>query len=122
MIIIDGVTYNVPVLGMKRKAEFLDKSAKRTEDGKLHRELIGVFFNYEIRFGRTSDLDEYAALYVKLTEVVEFHSVTMPTHGSPVTFQAYFAGIGDEVIFTDATQEETFWKDLTVNFIAKDPA
>ena len=52
-IVIDGTTYDIPILSIKRKAEFLDKYAERTEDGILHRELIGVYFNYELQFGRT---------------------------------------------------------------------
>lgn len=68
MITIDGVSFDVPVIGIVRRAEFLDKYAERTEDGVLHRELIGVYFNYQIQFGSTTDTTEYAALWTKLTE------------------------------------------------------
>ena len=61
-IVIDSTTYNIPVLSIKRKAEVLDKYAERTEDGVLHREIIGVYFNYELAFGRTNNTTEYAAL------------------------------------------------------------
>ncbi len=33
MIKIDGMTFRVPVLEITRKADFLDKFAKRTDDG-----------------------------------------------------------------------------------------
>ena len=39
---IDGISYDVPLVSIKRTAEFLDKYAERTEDGDLKRELIGV--------------------------------------------------------------------------------
>lgn len=123
MIIIDGTTYNIPILSIKRKAEFLDKYAERTEDGVLHRELIGVYFNYELQFGRTGSLTDYANLWVKLSEVVEFHEVTVPDFGgsaTPYTFSAYFSNVSDELVKESATQ--TFWKNLTVNFIAQSPA
>ena len=55
MIIIDAVTYDIPVTSIKRTADFLDKYAERTEDGKLQRELIGVYFNYQLAFGRTTN-------------------------------------------------------------------
>lgn len=121
MIIIDSTTYDIPVLSIKRKAEFLDKYAERTEDGILHRELIGVYFNYELQFGRTSDTVAYAALWTKLTEATEFHTVTVPDlDAAPVTFTAYFANVSDEI--RRQTDAKTFWQGLTVNFIAKEPA
>jgi len=120
-IVIDSTTYNIPILSIKRTAEFLDKYAERTEDGTLQRELIGVYYNYSLRFGRTNDTTEYAALWDKLTEPVEFHEVVVPDgDGTPLTFTAYFAGVGDEL--RKDTDAKTFWKDLTVNFIAQEPA
>ncbi len=121
MIIIGGHTYNIPVVSLTRTADFLDKYAERTEDGVLHRELIGVYFNYKLQLGATTDTAEYAALWDKLTEAVEFHSVTVPDEdGVSYTFTAYFASVGDELRkIKDAV---TFWKTLTVNFIAQSPA
>lgn len=122
-IVIDGETFAVPILSIKRKAEFLDKYAERTEDGILHRELIGVYFNYELQFGRTGALSEYAALWAKLTEVEEFHTVVVPDFdgtGGQYTFDAYFSNISDELV--KESSDKTFWKNLTVNFIAQSPA
>lgn len=120
-ITIDSIVYNIPVLSIRRAAEFLDKYAERTEDGVLHRELIGVYYNYLLQFGRTSDTTEYAALWDKLTEPVEFHEVIVPDgDGAPLTFTAYFAGVSDELRKT--TDAKTFWKNLTVNFISQEPA
>lgn len=120
MITIDGTDYDIPISGIKRNAEFLDKYAERTEDGILHRELIGVYFNYSLQFGRTNNTTEYAALWDKLTEATEFHEVVVPDgDGAPVTFTAYFAGVSDEL--RKDTDAKTFWKNLTVNFIAQEP-
>jgi hypothetical protein len=121
MITIDGEEFDIPILSIRRRGEFLDKYAERTEDGVLHRELIGVYFNYELSFGRTHNTTEYAALWDKLTEPVEFHDVEVPDlDGAPFTFTAYFAGVADE-LRKDSTAK-TFWKNLTVNFIAQEPA
>lgn len=120
MIVIDGITYDVPVLGITRSADFLDKYAERTEDGKLHRELIGVYFNYTISFGKTTNVAEYAALWLKLTEPVEFHEVTVPDEGGDLTFSAYFAGVADEL--RKQTAAANFWQNLTVKFISEEPA
>jgi phosphoserine aminotransferase len=116
MIIIDGTTFDVPVMTISRRADFLDKYAERTEDGVLHRELIGVYFNYQIQFGSTTDVEEYAALWDNLTEPEEFHSVEVPGAGA---FQAYFSNVGD--VLRKDKNASTFWKSLTVNFIAQSP-
>lgn len=119
-IIIDSITYDIPVLSMTRTADFLDKYAERTEDGVLHRELIGVYFNYKIQFGTTSNTTEYAALWNKLTEATEFHTVTVPDESGDHTFTAYFSNVGDEI--RKIKGAVNFWKSLTVNFIAQEPA
>lgn len=119
MITIDGNDYNVDVLSLKRKAEFLDKYANRTEDGDLKRELIGVYYNYQLAFGPGTDQAEYNRLWDKLTEPEEFHAVTVPTNTGSYSFTAYFASIADELV---TYGNEKIFKGLTVHFIAKTPA
>src|SRR5574340_410654 len=109
MIIIDGITFNIPIVSIHRKADFLDKYAERTEDGILHRELIGVYFNYELKFGSTAPNTEYAALWQKLTEPEEFHTVTLPDEDGDFTFTAYFAGVSDD-LRKDYGAEKKYWK------------
>lgn len=116
---IDGKTYNVPVIGIKRTADFLDKFAERTVDGKLHRELIGVYFNYQLKFGQ-APMSEYSALWSKLTEPTEFHTVVVPDEDGDLTYTAYFSSISDELVKVKGAKR--FWKGLTVHFIAQEPA
>lgn len=118
-VVIDGETFNVPVLSIERDANFLDKFAERTNDGKLHRELIGVFISYKLKFGKAS-MTDYAALWEKLTEPVEFHTVIVPDEDGNFVFSAYFSNIKDRLY--KLKEEQRFWRDLTVNFIAKEPA
>lgn len=120
MINIDGIDYDIPVLSISRSADFLDKYAERTEDGILHRELIGVYFNYRLQFGQTTNVSEYAALWTKLTEATEFHTVTVPDENGDYTFTAYFSNVKDDLRKTAGASN--FWKSLTVNFTAQSPA
>jgi hypothetical protein len=120
MIIIDGIRFNVPVLKVTRKADFLDKYAKRTESGELQRELIGVYFNYQLKLGTDGNRAEYARLWQKLTEPQEFHSITVPDENGDYTFQAYASNVGDELI--RAYKGHYYFDNLTVNFTAKSPA
>lgn len=121
MIIIDGETFDVPVVDMKRRADFLDKYAERTEDGVLQRELIGVYFNYQVSFGAYGDPNEYDRLWAKLTEAEEFHDVTVPGEGGQYTFRAYFSSIQDQ-LRKSKEGGNNFWKGLQVNFTAQSPA
>ncbi len=120
MIVIDGTTYNIPVVAIRRRADFLDKYAERTSDGVLHRELIGVYKNYELEFGSTTDMSEYQGLWEKLSENQEFHTVTVPDiGGTSYTFTAYFSNVGDEL--RKLKNGSGYWHNLTVNFISKSP-
>ncbi len=120
MVKIDGKTYDVPILGITRKAEFLDKHATRSAKGDLKRELIGVFFNYEIKFGKTTNIAEYDRLWDDLTRPEEFRTVTVPFGQSGIEFKAYFSNVSDSV--RAITGGKAYYEGLSVNFIAKSPA
>lgn len=120
MIVIDSQTYNVDVVSLKRKAEILDKYAKRNPAGVLLHGVIGVYYNYELQFGPGIDPDEYQRLWDKLTEPTEFHTVTVPDIRGTYTFKAYFSNIGDEMVRVN--DNTSLFKGLTVNFIAQSPA
>lgn len=117
---IDGISYDVPLVSIKRTADFLDKYAERTEDGDLKRELIGVYFNYQMSFGIIEDDDLYEKLWDKLTEPVEFHDFSLPTLKGVYSFRGYVSGVSDEIekIFSDTSR----MKGLQCKFTAKAPA
>lgn len=120
MIEIDGMAYNVSVTRLTRTGEFLDSSASRVTSGTLKRKLIGVYYNYEISVGTGVDADEYAAFYDKITEPVEFHTVTFPYNNDTLTFVAYVTSTSDELI-RRTKSGKNYWGGLSVKFIAKDP-
>ncbi|MBE5867992.1 MAG: hypothetical protein E7293_03415 [Lachnospiraceae bacterium] len=119
-ISIDGQFFDVPLLSVKRKADFLDKYAERTEDGDMKRELIGVYFNYQMAFGTINDDDTYAALWDKLTEPVEFHDFVIPTTNGQYTFRGYISSVSDEIY--RITGKTAKYKGLRCKYISKKPA
>lgn len=120
MLQIDGETFDVGVVELKRKAEFLDKYAQRTESGDLERELIGVYYNYQLKLEPSARAAEYDRLWEKLTEPRPYHEVVVPYgQGGAYRFTAYFSNVGDALLMGAA---QRVWKDLTVHFIAKAPA
>jgi hypothetical protein len=97
----------------------LDKSAERTADGKLHRQILGVYYNYKIEFAYGADPSVYNALYTKLTEKKEFHTVVIP---GGYTYSAYIASVEDEMARVDDNTGVVYYRGLSASFIAEDPA
>lgn len=118
LIVIDGKEYDVAITSLKRRADILDKTANRTEDGVLHREVIGTYYNYTLEIGIVNDTDLYEELFWVLSAPQASHMVAMPNDG--VTFEGYFSSIEDEVsrLLPDG---ETLYKGLTCRFTATRP-
>lgn len=119
-IIIDGKRYDVPVSDVVRNADVLDKYANRTENGDLKRKGIGVYYNYEISFGFTTDTVAYDSLYSKLTEAKEFHNVTVPASGGDFSFKAYITKVSDKMLAQ--YKGKNYFGELKASFTAKAPA
>ena len=117
-LIIDGVEYDVPILELKRKADILDKTADRTEDGSLHREVIGTYHNYTMKIGRIRDKTLYNTLFNVLSEPVASHRVEMPD--DHVTCDMYFSSVQDEVVHV-YDSDSAIYKNLTCNLTAMIP-
>lgn len=122
-ITIDNTTYNVNVVSIDETCDFLDKFAERTEDGVLHRELIGTYHNQRLVFGNpqtTAEIAEYYTLWEKLTEATEFHTVTVPDEsGVDFTFTAYFSNVTRSLRKWNSSTAK--WREMSVNFIAQAP-
>ena len=118
MIIIDGMTYDIPIVSMQAQADMLDKYAERTNDGVLHRELIGVYDNYDIEFAASiRNSLVYADLWWKLTEPTPWHIVTFPTVLGTREIEGYFANTNHKIL----RQKDgvTYWKGLTTSFVSR---
>ena len=94
-IVIDGTQYPVRITELKRKADILDKYAERSEDGELHREVIGTFYNYTLTIGVINDPDLYESLWWTLTAPVASHWIELPH--DHVRFEGYFGSCKDNI-------------------------
>lgn len=119
-IYIDGTRYDVPVSEIKRVADVLDKYATRTENGGLKRKIIGVYYNYEVTFGNTLDMNVYHALFNKLTEPEEFHEITVPASDGDFVFTAYISKVSDNLIAQH--DGKNYFGELKASFTAQNPA
>lgn len=118
---VDGVEYPVAIIELKRKGDILDKTANRTEDGDLHREVIGTYYNYsmKIRPGtRDRERKVYNALYWVLTAPVPYHEVKLPNETE--TVKMYFGSVQDEIKRIDENGE-VYYSELSCNLVCKLP-
>lgn len=116
---IDGILFDIPLVSIKRTADVLDKYANRTEDGDLKREIIGVYFNYQMSVGIVENQALYDALWDKLTEPTEFHEITLPTSNGTYTFTGYISSVSDE--YRKITDSGATFQGLTCKFTSKKP-
>ena len=120
-ITIDGNTYNVPIISFKRTINTLDRFAERTMDGILHRELIGVFYNYTVIWAKPHNLSavsNYAALWNALSQATEWHTVAFPDGWSDI----YYIGDGANDDIRKIWDATIWWENLTASFIEQGPA
>ena len=122
MITIDSTTYDVNIKVIDRNAEFLYKYAERLENGELAAEMLGVYYNFTVHCGMSSkNVEQYAALYLRLTEPNVFHEITMPAPSGYETFTGYFANVRDRAVRW-ADDGEAYFRDLSFTVISKSPA
>ena len=122
MIIVDGTSYNVNAT-VTEDGDFLYQYADRTVDGVLHSKLIGVYYNYKMSIFQpsASQLADYNALWIKITEATEFHTVTVPNvSGFDYSYKAYMANCHRKLVMDKV--DGNYWEDTTVDFIAQSPA
>jgi hypothetical protein len=116
-IIIDTVVYQVPIVTLKRKADILDKYAYRSEDGVLHREVIGTYHNFTLEIGVINDPTLYNRLFDVLSAPVESHQVELPH--DHVSFRGYFSSVQDEI--KRLTDTGAVYRGLSCNLTAMVP-
>lgn len=113
-IIIDNKTYQVPIVELQRKGDILDLTANRTEDGVLHREVIGTYYNYTLKIGIVNDPELYEELWNVLTAPVASHMIELPH--DHVQFEGYFGSCQDNI--TMVTEDGYKAKGLSFNLVA----
>ena len=113
-LIIDGITYNIPLVSIQRTLDFLEKYAERTEDGDIKIESIGLYKNYTISIGTIDDAEMYDRLIDHITDCDNrFHHVLLPDASKQFDFYGYFSSIKDEVekvLYNGAQYKGVSWK------------
>ena len=118
---IDGVAYNVAVTSLKRKFSVLDgKNAGRTIDARMHRDILGTFYNYTLELDtKMLDRAQYDARSEGLSAPEDSHTVVFPYGQTTLSFEAYVTSGEDALV--RMTGSGNYWKGLKVNLIAMAP-
>lgn len=123
-ITVDGISYNVtiPVGGLRRSFQVLDgENAGRTLSGKMFRDIIGTFYNYELQLEPVKQqLVQYDALYQVLSDPTkDSHTIILPYGQETLTFNAYVTSGQDAL--SRISGGKNYWNGLTLQFIAMEP-
>lgn len=122
MLIIDGNSYphifiHAPI---RRKATVRDTSLSGYMlDGAYHRDISGVYYEYEMKFSALRGYEsEYAEARELLASGTEFHTVTVPYDQTTYTFTAYVTVVDDAL--KKKSGARNIWGDCSVTFLAKE--
>ena len=121
---IGNSIFQVGLVSLSRSFRVDEKYRVTTEDGRVHREIRGVYTDYAVEIGDV-DQAQYDALIEPLTSSEESQTVTLPYGANgTITFEAAFESISDGISYIDEDEEgndEYFWDGLTVTFTAFTP-
>lgn len=119
--ILDGETYNVQVMSLKRSFEIKEAiAAKITQNGGIYRDLVGTYYNYTITVReKNGDREALDAFWEAVSKPKTSHDCTFPYNQSVLT-QRMYVKTGSQDI--DLLYEGgVYWRDITIQFFAKEP-
>lgn len=121
-LIVDGTYFDIPFVSLKRRADFLDKYAERVETGDLERELIGVYYNFDLTVGNSSNFGDadYDFFWDFMTAPIEFRDFSIPTNHGYYNFRGYISSVSDE--YEKILENDVVFKGFTCKMTAKMPA
>lgn len=120
--LLDGRAYNVFVTSLIRKFAVLDTDGSgRTQDGEMHRDIIGTYYNYSMTVqARAGDMDALDALWEAVSQPAVSHVCVFP-YGQRTLTQRMHVTSGEQAV-RQLTAEKTFWDSIKLSFVAMSPA
>ena len=123
VFLLDGLSYNVEVGDLERSFAVTDtEQSGRTLDYTMARDIIGTFYNYEMKiYPKMGDLESYDAFYNAISDPnYESHEMTFPYGQKTLTFKAYVSQGKDKLKVRNGKK---LWgmDGLSLNFTAMEP-
>lgn len=119
--LIDGESYNVQVMSLKRSFEIKDAiRASETQNGNIYRLPIGTYYNYSMTIReKDGDREAFDAFWETISKPVTSHVCVFPYNQTTISQKMYVTAGSQEInrLYADGAT----WKDITLNFIAQAP-
>lgn len=119
--ILDGKTYNVHVLSLRRSFEVKESiSARITQSGDIYRDPLGTYYNYQMTVReKDGDREAFDAFWDAISKPVKSHDCVFPYNQSTISQKMYVkSGTQDIRRLYEYGAE---WNDITIQFIAQAP-
>lgn len=108
--------------GLTRKFNKLsDSSSGRTQDGSMHINLIGTYFNYTLTLRRppTCSMADWDKVWNIVSYNEPWTQITMPYNQGTITYDAYITSGEQKLRYIK--NGKTYWDSIDLEFIAKEP-
>lgn len=118
-VIINGVEHNVGTAAVNRSLRKDYKYKVTTEDGVTHSEVRATYLDFALSLGNL-DSAAYDHLMTALLGADGDITITLPaSRNGSETYTGQFDGVKDSLIAQN--DDESFWDNLTLNFIGTVP-
>lgn len=120
LVTIDGVNYDVCVVGIEENFNVLDSDNSGRSiaaGGRMIREIIGTFIGHKVTFRRkNNNISEYDNLYAVLMQPVDFHKIKIVHNQTTIEYDAYVTTGKRNIERVEGSK--VLWGELESNFVA----
>ena len=122
MITVDGVTYDVIATSGIERAFSLKQGGQggTAQTGREIPDILGTDYAYSVKIEpNKSNFSAYDAFYEKISEPVDYHTVTLPYGETSITFQAMILSGKDRL--KRKIRNSNRWGGLSLQFVPIEP-
>ena len=118
---LDGVTYPVRVLALKRKFALVETGISgRTQDGQMYRDLFGTYYHYTMTVAQQGEdargLDDF---WQAISRPETDHVCVFP-YGQQTLTQRMYVTAGEQALLR-MEKDKNHWGEIQVDFVAMAP-
>ena len=122
-ITVDSITYRVLVEydTLKRSFELMEgRNSGTAISGRSIRDIIGTTYEYSMKVRSDPEYPtDYDSFYYKISEPVDYHSITLPFGQSTITFDAKIVSGTD--VYKGFYADYKRWDEMDIRFIPMQP-
>ena len=118
---LDGVTYPVRVLALKRKFSLVETGISgRTQDGQMYRDLFGTYYHYTMTVTQQGENIQALDDFWEAISAPQICHVCMFPYGQKTLTQKMYVTAGEQALLR-IDKEENHWGELQLDFVAMAP-